>query len=92
MIEDLRVVLVDDHPMFRQGLRTLLEDLGVTVLQGYGSTETGGLSTYASNAILSASPECVGPALPTVAVRTVDANGNDVPEGRTETSSCAARC
>jgi long-chain acyl-CoA synthetase len=31
--------------------------------------------------MLSVSPECVGPALPTVAVRSVDANGNDVPEG-----------
>jgi DNA-binding NarL/FixJ family response regulator len=28
----LRVVIVDDHPVFRQGLRTLLEDLGVDVV------------------------------------------------------------
>jgi DNA-binding NarL/FixJ family response regulator len=28
----LRVVVVDDHPVFRQGLRTLLEDLGVDVV------------------------------------------------------------
>jgi DNA-binding NarL/FixJ family response regulator len=28
----LRVVVVDDHPVFRQGLRTLLEDLGVLVV------------------------------------------------------------
>lgn len=28
----LRVVVVDDHPVFRQGLRTLLEDLGVEVV------------------------------------------------------------
>lgn len=41
MIEDLRVVLVDDHPMFRQGLRTLLEDLGVTVLAEAGDGESG---------------------------------------------------
>ena len=27
----LRAVLVDDHPVFRQGLRVLLEDLGVVV-------------------------------------------------------------
>jgi DNA-binding NarL/FixJ family response regulator len=41
MIEDLRVVLVDDHPMFRQGLRTLLEDLGVTVLAEAADGESG---------------------------------------------------
>lgn len=41
MIKDLRVVLVDDHPMFRQGLRTLLEDLGVTVLAEAADGESG---------------------------------------------------
>jgi DNA-binding NarL/FixJ family response regulator len=41
MIEDLRVVLVDDHPMFRQGLRTLLEDLGVTVVAEAADGESG---------------------------------------------------
>lgn len=41
MIEDLRVVLVDDHPMFRQGLRTLLEDLGVTVVAEAADGDTG---------------------------------------------------
>ena len=28
----MRVVLADDHPVFRQGLRVLLEDLGVEVV------------------------------------------------------------
>jgi DNA-binding NarL/FixJ family response regulator len=32
MTPALRVVVVDDHPVFRQGLRTLLEDLGVEVV------------------------------------------------------------
>ena len=41
MTEGLRVVLVDDHPMFRQGLRTLLEDLGVTVLAEAADGEAG---------------------------------------------------
>lgn len=32
MIEGLRVVVADDHPVFRQGLRMLLESLGVEVV------------------------------------------------------------
>ena len=32
MSSDLRVVVVDDHPVFRQGLRTLLEEIGVQVV------------------------------------------------------------
>lgn len=32
MTAGLRVVVVDDHPVFRQGLRTLLEDLDVDVV------------------------------------------------------------
>ena len=31
-VAGLRVVVVDDHPVFRTGLRTLLEDLGVQVV------------------------------------------------------------
>lgn len=41
MTESLRVVLVDDHPLFRQGLRALLEDLGVTVLAEAADGEAG---------------------------------------------------
>jgi len=41
VIEGLRVVLVDDHPLFRQGLRTLLEDLGVVVLAEAGDGQAG---------------------------------------------------
>ena len=32
MTPGLRAVVVDDHPVFRQGLRTLLEDIGVQVV------------------------------------------------------------
>ena len=35
------VVLVDDHPVFRKGLRTLLEELDVTVLGEAGDGEEG---------------------------------------------------
>ena len=41
MIEGLRVVLVDDHPLFRQGLRTLLEDLDVAVVAEAADGESG---------------------------------------------------
>jgi DNA-binding NarL/FixJ family response regulator len=37
-VDELRVVLADDHPMFRQGLRTLLEALGTSVV---GEAATG---------------------------------------------------
>ena len=40
-VEGLRVVVVDDHPVFRQGLRTLLEDLGVEVVAEAGDGEEG---------------------------------------------------
>jgi acyl-CoA synthetase (AMP-forming)/AMP-acid ligase II len=52
-----------------------------TFSSGYGSTETGGLVSYATNAMLVAVPECVGPVLPTIQVRIVDDQGDDVPEG-----------
>lgn len=40
-VEGLRVVIVDDHPIFRQGLRTLLEDLGVEVVAEASDGEGG---------------------------------------------------
>jgi DNA-binding NarL/FixJ family response regulator len=39
--EGLRVVVVDDHPVFRRGLRTLLEDLGVEVVADEADGEAG---------------------------------------------------
>jgi long-chain acyl-CoA synthetase len=43
-----------------------------TFSSGYGSTETGGLVSYATNAMLSESTDCVGPPLPTVDVKIID--------------------
>lgn len=40
-VAGLRVVVVDDHPIFRQGLRTLLEDLGVVVVAEAADGEGG---------------------------------------------------
>jgi acyl-CoA synthetase (AMP-forming)/AMP-acid ligase II len=52
-----------------------------TFSTGYGSTETGGLVSYATNAMITIAPDCVGPTLPTIQVRIVDDEGHDVPEG-----------
>lgn len=48
---------------------------------GYGSTETGGLVSWAPNWMLTAASDCVGPALPTVQLRVCDDDGVEVPEG-----------
>jgi acyl-CoA synthetase (AMP-forming)/AMP-acid ligase II len=55
--------------------------LAGTMATGYGSTETGGLATWAPYWMLAAAPECVGPALPTVSVRITDDAGDVLPEG-----------
>ncbi len=52
-----------------------------TMSTGYGSTETGALVSYAPNWMLVASPDCVGPPLPTVEVRITDPEGEALPEG-----------
>jgi acyl-CoA synthetase (AMP-forming)/AMP-acid ligase II len=52
-----------------------------TMSTGYGSTETGGLATWAPNWMLQAAIDCVGPALPTVDVRITDETGAVVADG-----------
>lgn len=52
-----------------------------TMSSGYGSTETGGLATWAPNWMLQAAIDCVGPAMPTVDVRIVDETGAAVQDG-----------
>jgi len=53
-----------------------------TLSSGYGSTETGGLVSFAPNWMLAAAPDCVGPPLPTVEVRITDEGGTVLPEDR----------
>lgn len=55
--------------------------LASTTSTGYGSTETGGITSWAPNWMLRASPGCVGPVLPTVSVRITDDNGAVLPDG-----------
>ncbi len=52
---------------------------------GYGMTECGGLATHASNALLRAAADCVGPALPTVELKIVDGSGQSLPDGQVGT-------
>lgn len=52
-----------------------------TVSSGYGSTETGGLATWAPNWMLTAAPDCVGPAIPTTEVRVTGDDGEVLPDG-----------
>ena len=59
-----------------------------TFSTGYGSTESGGLISYASNAMIRLVPECVGPILPTIEVRIVDDDGNDVSDGEEGNICC----
>ena len=55
--------------------------LANTVSTGYGSTETGGLVSWAPNWMLQEATDCVGPALPTVSIRITDDDGEPVAEG-----------
>jgi steroid-24-oyl-CoA synthetase len=52
-----------------------------TFSSGYGSTESGGLISFAPNALLRAAPDCVGPPLPGIEVVVLDDVGELVPEG-----------
>ena len=52
-----------------------------TVGSGYGSSETGGLVSYADNTMLREAANCVGPQLPTVQIKIVDDDGNELAEG-----------
>ena len=48
---------------------------------GYGSSETGGLVSYANSATLKKWANCVGAPLPTVQIKAVDDDGHEMPEG-----------
>ena len=48
---------------------------------GYGSSETGGLVSYAHGFMLREAPNCVGPPLPSVEIAILDDDGRELPEG-----------
>lgn len=51
-----------------------------TMSTGYGSTETGSLVSFAPSWMLAASPECIGPPLPTCEVTIRDDDGRVLPD------------
>lgn len=53
-----------------------------TFSTGYGMTECGGLATYATNILLTAAADCVGPPLPTVELKIVNDQGDPLDDGR----------
>ena len=55
--------------------------LAMSTSTGYGSTETGGIASWAPNWMLRAVPGCVGPLLPTVTARITDDEGAVLPDG-----------
>jgi acyl-CoA synthetase (AMP-forming)/AMP-acid ligase II len=55
--------------------------LSMSTSTGYGSTETGGIASWAPNWMLRAVPGCVGPLLPTVTARITDDRGAVLPDG-----------
>jgi long-chain acyl-CoA synthetase len=65
-------------------VRRVQEQLGSTpTSNGYGLTETSSLSTMNSGADYLAKPDSVGPPVPVVTLRVVDALGQEVPVGET---------
>jgi acyl-CoA synthetase (AMP-forming)/AMP-acid ligase II len=49
---------------------------------GYGSTESGGLISYANRSMLRKAANCVGPPLPTVQIKIVDEKGRTLSDGQ----------
>jgi long-chain acyl-CoA synthetase len=49
---------------------------------GYGSTESGGLISYANRQMLREAENCVGPPLPTVQIKIVDDAGRTLPDSQ----------
>jgi long-chain acyl-CoA synthetase len=68
-------------PEIMRRLSVRFPHLDHTMSTGYGSTETGSLVSFAPNWMIEATPECIGPALPTCEVRITDDQGIEQPEG-----------
>jgi acyl-CoA synthetase (AMP-forming)/AMP-acid ligase II len=66
-------------------IRTVSErfpHLAHAIGSGYGSSETGGLVSYAHGFMLREAANCVGPPLPTVEIEILDDEGRKLPDGK----------
>ena len=89
MIETLDVSLVQNvaiggsatTPELVRATEERFPHLVDTFTSGYGLTESGGMVSHAGNAMLQANADSVGMAMPTVGVRIVDDDGDEVPDG-----------
>ena len=89
MIETLDVSLVQNvaiggsatTPELVRATEERFPHLVDTFTSGYGLTESGGMVSHAGNAMLQANADSVGMAMPTVGVRIVDEDGDEVPDG-----------
>jgi acyl-CoA synthetase (AMP-forming)/AMP-acid ligase II len=68
-------------PELLRSIEERFPQLANTVGSGYGSSETGGLVSYANNDMLKKAANCVGPPLPTVEIKIVDDEGAELPLG-----------
>lgn len=68
-------------PLLIQATEERFPHLKDTFTSGYGSTESGGMVSHASNQMLRENPDSVGGAMPTVSMKIVDDDGAEVPEG-----------
>ena len=68
-------------PALMRSTEQRFPQLANTMSTGYGSTETGGLVSWAPNWMLQEADDCVGPALPTVQIRITDDSGRAVAGG-----------
>lgn len=68
-------------PLLIQATEKRFPHLKDTFTSGYGSTESGGMVSHASNQMLRENPDSVGSAMPTVSVKILDNDGAEVPEG-----------
>lgn len=68
-------------PELLRAMSARFKHLENSIGSGYGSSETGGLVSYADNEMLQEAPNCVGQPLPTVEVKIVDESGKSLPDG-----------